>query len=191
MFMQLIVMLIDTICGFLSFALLARFILQWARASFRNPLGEFVFAVTDWMVRPVRRFIPSAFGLDTSSLLLAWAWQAVFLALTTGLSGALSFVSPSAILAVALLAALETVKIGTYVAMAAVIISAIFSWVNPYAPLAGVFNAVTRPLLKPFDRFIPPVGGVDLTPLALLLLLQVLLFVIASLRFSLMPMLHS
>ncbi len=70
----------------------------------------------------------------------------------------------------------------------AVIVSAVFSWVNPYAPLAEVFNTLTRPLLRPFRRFIPPMGGVDLSPLALLLLLQVALFVIASMRHSVMPL---
>jgi len=190
MFMQLILMLADTICGFMTFALLARFGLQWARASFRNPVGQFVIAVTDWMVRPVRRFVPGVFGLDTSSLLLAWLWQAVYLALVAGLSGALLTVSVGPILAVAALAVLETVKIAIYVVMAAVIISAVFSWVNPHAPLAGLFNAITRPLLRPFQRFIPLVGGVDLSPLALLLLLQVALFVLTALRFNLMPLLQ-
>jgi uncharacterized protein (TIGR00251 family) len=67
---------------------------------------------------------------------------------------------------------LEVLKIGLYLLMGAVLISAIFSWVNPYAPMAGIFNALTNPLLRPFRRIIPPVGGVDLSPLALLLVLQ-------------------
>jgi len=87
-----------------------------------------------------------------------------------------------------LLALLEVAKIGLYLVIGAVIVSAVFSWVNPYAPLAEVFNTLTRPLLRPFRRVIPPVGGVDLSPLALLLVLQIALFVIASLRNNVMPM---
>jgi YggT family protein len=70
----------------------------------------------------------------------------------------------------------------------AVIVSAVFSWVNPYAPLAGVFNTLTQPLLRPFRRFIPPVGGVDLSPLALLLVLQIALVVLDGLRRSILPL---
>jgi YggT family protein len=190
MMLDLIFLLLDTACGFLSFALLTRFILQWVRASFRNPLGQFVFAVTDWMVRPARRFIPSVVGLDSSSLVLAWLWQAAYLGLFFGLSRILSDVSPGAVLIVAALAAVETVKIGVYVVMTAVIISAIFSWVNPYAPLASVFNSMTRPVLRPFQRWIPPVGGVDLSPLALLLLLQVATFLLNGARLELIPFLR-
>jgi YggT family protein len=85
------------------------------------------------------------------------------------------------------LALLELLKIGLYLMMGAVLISAIFSWVNPYAPMAEIFNTLTRPLLRPFRRLIPPVGGVDLSPLALLLLLQVALFILAGLRQSVLP----
>ena len=89
---------------------------------------------------------------------------------------------------VALLALLEVAKISLYLVMGAVLVAAVFSWVNPHAPLADVFNILTRPLLRPFRRVIPPVGGVDLSPLALLLLLQIALFVVAGLRNSVLPM---
>jgi YggT family protein len=180
--------MLDTVCGLLTLALLVRFALQWARASFRNPLGQFIVAVTDWMVRPARRVVPGLFGLDLASLLLAWLWQVIYQGIALGLSGVLLVVSPAPALVVLLLAALEVVKIGLYLVMGAVMVSAVFSWVNPYAPLAEVFNTLTRPLLRPFRRFIPPVGGVDLSPLALLLVLQIALFVVAGMRNSILPM---
>lgn len=188
MLAQIVLFAVDSVCGFLTLALLARFTLQVAKASFRNPLGQFVVAVTDWLVRPARRLIPGLFGLDMASLLLAWFWQAVYLGIALGLSGALAAVSsedgfkPALIFMIAVLAVLETVKIGFYLMIGAVLVSAILSWVNPYAPLADVFNAVSQPLLRPFRRFIPPVGGVDLSPLALLLLLQVGMMVLERLR---------
>ena len=188
MIAQIFLFVLDTVCGFLTLALLVRFAMQWARTPFRNPLGQFIIAVTDWMVRPVRRLVPGLFGLDLASLLLAWFWQLAFQGIALGLSGVLSAVSPAPILVVAMLAALEVAKIGLYLMIGAVLISAVFSWVNPHAPLAGVFDTLTRPLLRPFRRVIPPIGGVDLSPLALLLVLQIALFIIAGLRQNVMPM---
>ena len=188
MLTQIALFILDSVCGFLTLALLVRFALQWARAPFRNPLGQFIIAVTDWMLRPLRRVIPGLFGLDMASLLLAWFWQVVYQGIALGLSGVLLAVSFAPALVVALLALLEVAKISLYLMMGAVLVAAVFSWVNPYAPLADVFNTLTRPLLRPFRRFIPPVGGVDLSPLALLLVLQIALFVVAGLRNSVLPM---
>ncbi|MCF8149357.1 MAG: YggT family protein [Burkholderiaceae bacterium] len=188
MLTQILFFILDTICGLLTLVLLVRFAMQWARAPFRNPLGEFVIAATDWMVRPVRRMVPALFGFDTASLLLAWLWQVVDQGVSLGFSGMVLAVSPAPTFVVALLAVLEVAKMGLYLVIGVVVISAVFSWVNPYAPLAGVFNTLTQPLLRPFRRFIPPLGGVDLSPLALLLVLQIALFVIASLRQSVLPL---
>jgi YggT family protein len=188
MLAQIILFVLDTVCSFLTLVLLVRFALQWVRAPFRNPMGEFIVAVTDWMVRPARRMIPGLFGLDLASLLLAWLWQVIYQGIALGLSGVLFAVSAAPVLVVALLAALEVAKISLYLVMGAVLVSAVFSWVNPYAPLAEVFNTLTRPLLQPFRRFIPPVGGVDLSPLALLLVLQIALFVLAGMRNGVLPM---
>ncbi len=188
MLVQILLFVLDTVCGFFTLALLVRFAMQWARTPFRNPLGQFIVAVTDWMVRPVRRLIPGLFGLDMASLFLAWLWQVAYQGIALGFTGVLVAISPAPTLVVALLAMLEVLKIGLYLVMGAVLVSAIFSWVNPYAPLAGTFNTLTRPLLQPFRRFIPPIGGVDLSPLALLLVLQIALFVLAGLRQSVLPL---
>lgn len=191
MLIQIVLMILDTVCGLLTFALLARFAMQAQRVSFRNPLGQFLIAVTDWMVRPARRFIPSAFGHDLPSLLLAWFWQAFYLGVAMGFTGSFISISAAPALGIALIAVLETVKIGLYLGMGVVLVSAVFSWVNPQAPLAGLFDYLARPLLRPFRRLIPLVGGVDLSPLALLLALQVALLVLAGLRQGLMPLLYS
>jgi YggT family protein len=188
MLVQILLFILDTVCGFMTLALLVRFAMQWARVPFRNPLGQFIVAVTDWMVRPVRRLIPGLFGFDMASLFLAWLWQVVFQGIALGLSGVLHAVSPAPTLVVALLALLEVAKISLYLVIGAVIVAAVFSWVNPYAPLAEVFNTLTRPLLRPFRRVIPPIGGVDLSPLALLVVLQIGLFVVAGLRHSVLPL---
>lgn len=185
MLAQLLYQILDWIFGFLTLALLARALMQWARAPFRNPLGEFIFAVTDWAVKPARRVIPSAFGWDLPSLLLAWLAQAILHGLLVLLGPA--DLTPAAIGWVGLLALVAVLRIAIYLLMGVVIVAALLSWINPHAPLAPLFNIITRPFLRPFQRLIPLVGGVDLSPMALLLVLQVLLTVLATAQRSLFP----
>ena len=184
MLTQLLIFLLDAVSGFLTAALLARFILQMVRAPFRNPLGQFVIAMTDWSVRPVRRIIPGLFGWDTASFVLAWLVQALVSGLTLGLSGTLTAVSPAPIFMVAVLAVLAVLKMAGYLLLGSVLVSAVFSWVNPHAPMADVFNAISRPLLRPFRRCIPDIGGVDLSPLAFVLLLQMGMMVLDRLHWA-------
>ena len=187
MLAQLLYQILDWLFGFFSMALLARFAMQWAGAPFRNPLGEFIVAVTNWAVVPARRLIPSAFGMDLPSLFLAWLAQAMFQGLVFGLSGLAGAVTLGGIGLVALLAVGEVLRLMIYLVMGAVIITALLSWINPYAPLAPVFDAISRPFLRPLQRVIPLIGGIDLSPLVLLLLLQVLLSLVSMvfMQFSL------
>lgn len=187
MLVRILLFLLDTVCSFFTLALLVRFAMQWARASFRNPLGQFIVAVTDWMLRPVRRFVPGLFGLDIASLLLAWLWQVAFHGLALGLSGVLITVSLAPTLMVAGLAALELVKIGLYLAMGVIFVQVILSWVNPYAPIASLFNVLAEPILRPFRRIVPAIGGVDISPMIPIILIQVALFIVAGVRQSMLP----
>ncbi|MCX7176709.1 MAG: YggT family protein [Proteobacteria bacterium] len=184
MLAQLLYQILDWIFGFITLALLARCLMQWARAPFRNPLGEFIFAVTDWAVKPARRIIPSAFGVDLPSLLLAWLTQAILQGLLMLLSGSTSLM-PAVIGSVAMLALVAVIRIALYLLMGVVIVSALLSWVNPHAPLAPLFNLISRPFLRPFQRLIPLIGGIDLSPMALLLVIEILLTVLAAAQRSL------
>ena len=186
MLAQLLYQILDWIFGFFTLALLARCLMQWARAPFRNPLGEFIFAVTDWAVKPARRLIPSAFGWDLPSLTLAWLAQAILHGLLMLLGGS-GFMLATAGL-VALVAVIAVFRVALYLLTGVVIVSALLSWVNPHAPLAPLFNVISRPFLRPFQRLIPLIGGVDLSPMALLLVLQVLLTVLAGFQRSLVPL---
>jgi YggT family protein len=177
MFGQIAVFLIDTVVAFIVFLLLARFHFQWLRVPFRNPVGEFVLALTSWIVLPVRRVIPGIAGLDLATLLLAWTLQALGLWIQISISGAQP--GPLAIVMVALV---DLLRYSLYILVFAVIVQAVMSWINPYAPLAPVFEAMTRPFLRPLRRFVPPIANIDLTPLILLVLLQVLLIPVAHLR---------
>jgi len=177
MFVQIATLLIDTVVAFLVFLLLARFHFQWLRVPFRNPMGEFVLALTNWAVVPARRVIPGLAGLDLATLILAWAFQALGLWAQAAIVGA----EPSAAAIVAL-AAVDLLRYSVYILVFAVFVQVAISWINPDAPLGPLFDMLTRPFLRPLRRYVPPVGRVDLSPLVLLLLLYIMLIPIAHLR---------
>ena len=179
MFAQIGVFLVDVVASFFVFVLLARFHFQWLRVPFRNPIGEFVLATTGFMVLPVRRVIPGLAGLDLSSLLLAWLIQSISVWLQAQIIG-----NEPALFNVAMVALVDLLRYSIYVLVFAVIVQALLSWINPYTPMAPVFDTITRPFLRPLRRFIPPLGGVDLTPLILLVILQVLLFPVGAMRLA-------
>jgi YggT family protein len=189
MLLQLLLMLVEAVFGFFTMMLLARFLMQWTRAPFRNPLGHLVVAITDGVVRPLRRVIPGLFGLDLPSLLLAWLCQLMFLTFAFGIAGALVSVTPQVIAVLALIALLETIRLVLYIVVAAVVITAALSWIAPYSPVAPLFAALAHPFLSPLQRHMKPIGGVDLSPLILLLVLQMLLAIIGWSRAALVPLL--
>jgi YggT family protein len=177
MFVQIGQFLVDVAASFFVLLLLARFHFQWLRVPFRNPIGEFVLATTSWLVVPVRRVVPGLAGLDLATLILAWLLQALGLWAQAAVVDAEP--GPGTIAAVALV---DLLRYSLYILVFAVIVQAVLSWVNPYTPAAPAFDTLTRPFLRPLRRFIPPMGGVDLTPLILLLVLYVLLIVVNHLR---------
>jgi YggT family protein len=176
-FTQIGVFLVDTIVAFFVFLLLARFHFQWLRVPFRNPVGEFVLATTSWLVMPARRVVPGLAGLDLPTLLLAWLLQALGLWAQAAMLGA----EPGA-LTVAAIALVDLLRYSLYILVFAVIVQALLSWINPYTPLAPVFDALTRPFLRPLRRVVPLAGNIDLTPLILLVILYVLLIIVNHLR---------
>ena len=176
MFVRIATFLVENIVMFFVILLLARFHLQWLRVGFRNVVGEFVIALTNWLVLPARRVIPGLGGLDLASLLSAWLLQAIGVWLIHVLVGA-----PRGPLAIAAMALVDLARYSVYILIFAVFMQAILSWVNPHAPVAPVFNSITRPFLRPLQRWIAPVGRFDLTPLILLLVLWIVLFPINDL----------
>ena len=171
-----LIFLVNTVFGLFVVALLLRFYLQWARASYRNPLSEFLQALTDFMVRPARRLIPGLWGLDLATLALAWLVQLVEILIVLQIKDyGLGPAAGQTFAAAALLALVLLVKIGLYIVMAAVIVQVVLSWVSPYSPVMPLLNGMTRPLLRVFQRRIPPLGNVDLSPLFALVVIQLLL----------------
>jgi len=182
MLLQIIALLLGTAADLLAFGFLARAYLQWTRAPFRNPLGRFIAAITDWAVLPLRRLIPGLLGIDLASVFAAWLTQIAFYAVMAGLAGTMA-VATEAMLNVAWIATIAVPRLFVYLLMGVVIIATVLSWINPHSPFMALFDALARPLLSPVRRFVPLMGGIDLSPLVVLLLLQVALIVLAGLHF--------
>lgn len=182
MLSQIAHLLVQTLLGLFVYLLLLRFYMQLLRAPFRNPVGGLVTALTNWIVLPARRVIPGLMGIDLATFFVAWFAQALMLTLLLWLRGA-SLASAPGIAAGLLfgLAAIGLVQASLYLLIGVVIVQVVISWVNPYAPLAPVFDALTRPFYSVFRRFIPPIGNIDLSPLFVVLLAQVFLIPLANL----------
>lgn len=178
---QILIFLLDTLLGLFSLALLLRFYMQLLRAPYRNPLSQFLVALTDFMVRPARRVIPGYSGMDLSTLLLAWLAQCILLTGVLMLQG-YEFRSTVgiAITGLALLGLIEIIKMTLYIILVAIIMQAVLSWFNPHTPFAPTLDSFTRPFLGVIRRRIPPIGNVDLSPLFVLVIIQLLLFVVAG-----------
>ena len=178
MLAQALLFLIDTFLGLVAAVLLVLFYLQVLRAPARNPLSHFVLAVTDWIVRPARRVIPGWGGLDLSTLVLAWATEFLLLVASRLVQMMVIGELPMPVAGFALLAVVAIVRTSLYILMGALILQAVLSWVAPHSPVAPVLNGLVRPFLQPIQRRVPPVGNVDLSPLLLIVAVQLVLMLL-------------
>jgi YggT family protein len=167
-------LIIDTIAAVLGGILLLRFWMQVVRVRPPNQIGQFVFQLTDWLVKPLRRLLPGVGGYDWASLI--GAILVIVVAVSLDLAIRSSFL-PQYLIVLSLLRFFEWVLYGF---IGFIIIEVIFSWVNPHAPLAPFVHALNDPLMRPIRRVIPMVGSLDLSPLVALLLLQIGLMVVRS-----------
>jgi YggT family protein len=175
---QTLIFLVTTLGDLFALALLLRFMLQVLRAPARNPFSQFVAALTDFVVRPARRVIPGIGGLDLATLMLAWLTEMAQFWIVLQLSGhEPGSATGIALSALAALAAIQIMRLTVYVVMVAVVVQAVLSWVNPYSPLAPLLASVTRPFLRPFQKFVPMIANVDLSPLFVLITCQLLVTV--------------
>lgn len=169
-----IAFVVETIFNLFILSALVRFWMQALRAPSRNPLAQFTMALTDFAVKPMRRLLPGFFKLDIASLAVAWGAEVVLLAILSLLSG-VEIVSGAALSILLFLALVKLLRLTVYIIMGAVLVQALLSWVNPYHPVAPFFEALTRPFLKPFQKAVPPIGGVDITPVLVLIGCQLVL----------------
>jgi YggT family protein len=168
------IFLVETFFGLFSLALLLRFLLQAVRAPVRNPLSQFLVALTGFIVTPVRRIVPGLWGIDLTTVVLALLVKSTEIALVLAFRGFSASAPAMALLGVACVAAIALLKLTVYIVLFAVLIYSILTWVSPFSPAMPLFAAVSRPFLLWFRR-IPPIGNIDLSPLFLVVACQLTL----------------
>jgi YggT family protein len=187
MLYQIVSLLLEVAAGLLTGVCLLRLYMQYQRipmsARSGNPMGTFIFALTDWLVLPLRRVVPAVGRWDMASLLgalLVQLAQFVVLWLLTGMGASLA--------SVAVLALLGVVRVGISGVSGLVIVYAVLSWVQTQSYLSDMLERMVMPLLNPIRRVVPLVGGVDLSPLVLLVSLQIAALVLGGVQANLLGM---
>ena len=170
-----LVFLVEVIFGLYLLIVLLRFLLQLVKADFYNPISQFIVKATSPALKPLRKVIPGFGGIDVASLVLAWivATLKIFvIQLITAKSGLF--------LLALLLAIPAIVDLFFNIFLFSILIMVILSWVSPggYNPAIGLLYSLNDPVMKPFRKIIPPMGGLDLSPMivmVVIVLLQMLL----------------
>jgi YggT family protein len=172
--------LIETLFSLYIGAVVLRMLLGYAGANFYNPLSQFLVKVTNPVLVPLRRFIPSIGKIDTAAIVLALGLTLIKMIL-------LSFIVFGSVNIIGVLFAsiIDLLKVIIWVYIISLLIQAVMSWIgsahgNPVAPL---IHSLTEPLLRPIRRVIPNIGALDLSPLVVILILNILLIVINNITF--------
>jgi len=183
MLYQIFSLLLEVSTGLLTATCLLRLYMQLQRIPLSvrsgNPMGRFIFALTDWLVLPLRRVVPALAGWDMASLVAAFLLQVVHFGLLW-----LWLDAAAPLASVAALAVFGVVRTALSGLTGLVIMFAVLSWVQTQSYLSDLLERLVSPLLTPIRRALPHVGGVDLSPLALLLLLQIAAIVLGSVQAS-------
>jgi len=169
-----VVFLIQIIFGAYILIVMLRFLLQLVKADFYNPISQFIVKATSPVLIYLRRVVPGLGGIDLASVVLMWALKVIELALILALVG-LPFSYMVFAWAVPAL-----IKLAFDVFIFSILIQVILSWVNPgaYNPVGALISYLTEPIMGPVRKIIPPIGGLDLTPMAAMIglyLMQMLL----------------
>jgi YggT family protein len=167
--------ILDALFHLFIMTVLLRFWMQAFRAPTRNPIAQFTMALTDFAVRPLRRVIPGLLNLDWASLIVAWVFEIVLLVLLALIQG--NGLNGPVFSVLVFLAFARLIRLSIYIFMGAIIVQAVLSWVSARGshPMEPFFAALSRPFLAPFRRAIPPIGGVDITPVLVLIAFQLVL----------------
>ena len=161
--------LVETALGIYILIVMLRLLLQWARADFYNPLSQFIVKATQPVLAPMRGALPSVAGVDLACVVLLVALQFAELWVVTGILG--HRVAPAALL---VLSVAEIIQLAIYVFLFSILIQVVMSWINPssYNPVLSVLYSLNAPLLGPARRIVPPIGGLDLSPIVVMVALQ-------------------
>lgn len=164
--------IVKTLLDLYIITFVLRFILQWVRADFRNPITQFFVRVTNPLVIPARRLIPSIRGFDTATMVVVLLLELVVTIILVNLT---CLNEPDFIQVIGL-TLLRFVYLALRIALFVILIYVVLSWINPgtYNPAISLLTSIAEPLLKPVRRFIPPIGGLDLSALFTLIAIQAL-----------------
>ncbi|MBK5205954.1 MAG: YggT family protein [Polaromonas sp.] len=180
MLIRILGFLLETIFFVLIAAALLRAWMNWVRINMSAQPGGFVLALTDWLVKPLRRVLPKALArsrLDWASVLAAALLALAYALLAGALFGMLLeaayWTAPTALLALLFFALKMLMRVALQTLLILVLGYAILSWIQPGSPAYGLLARLTEPFLSPIRRVIPTIGGVDLSALVLLVLLQI------------------
>ncbi|MDH3514747.1 MAG: YggT family protein [Gammaproteobacteria bacterium] len=179
-FIEASTLIVEVVFGLYILAVLLRFLFQLARADFYNPISQFLVALTNPLLKPLRRIIPGLFGIDLASLVLLLALKCLELFILSWLIARTPDLLPLSLAAV-----LSLVRLVINVYFYAILLRVILSWFMPYGirqnPAGDLLVSLTEPLMRPARRLIPPVGGLDLSPIVALVGLQLMLLALAHL----------
>ena len=181
MLYQITSLLLEVAAGLVAGTCLLRLYMQYQRIPMSvrsgNPLAKFIFALTDWLVLPLRRVIPAAGRWDMASLVGAFLVQLAQFVILWAIMG-----MTAGLLSVVVLAAFGLVRMAISGLTGLVIVYAILSWVQTQSMAADFLERLVLPVLIPIRRMVPLIGGIDLSPLVLLLILQVAGIVLGSIQ---------
>lgn len=163
-----IVFIVNAITSLYLLVLLLRFWMPWLRADFRNPLAQGILRFTSPIVIPVRRIVPSFGRLDTATILVAFVIQYLTVLLLLLILG-----QTAGIAAIAVTSIVKLVVLSINLFVYAIFIRIILSWISQggYNPATAIITTLTEPLLRPFRRILPPMGGFDISPIFAVILL--------------------
>jgi len=171
------VFLVNTLFGLYIGAVMLRLLLQLTRADFYNPLSQAIVKLTNPVLRPLRRYVPAVGKIDSASVVLMAVLQIVNVWVVGAMVGLRLGLAATLVVTVG-----ELLSKFVYLYMFAIIIQAVASWVAPgsYNPVLGLIGSLTEPLLRPIRRVLPNLGGLDLSPLVAIVLLQLVLMLVVA-----------
>lgn len=174
-----LVFIINAVAQLYLFVLLLRLLLPWLGADFRNPIAQAILKITSPVIVPLRRVIPPFGRVDTATVLVAYIIQYLLILVIL-----LIYDRSAGFLEIAVTAAVDLVLLTLRLFVFAIIIRVILSWIAPgsYNPATAIIHTLTDRILAPFRRIIPSLGGLDLSPLAAIILITAVTIVVAGFK---------
>jgi YggT family protein len=174
--MSALIFIVDTLLSLALFVVLARLLLQWARADFRNPIAQAVVRLTNPLILPMRRVLPPIGKVDTASVIAVL----IVAVIKVGVYFALTSVGPLPPELWVRAVAIELVQAVLRTYFYAILLYALLSLIAPggYSPLQSILTSLCEPVLRPIRRLIPPIAGIDLSPLWAVIAIQAILLLI-------------